>query len=657
MKKIAFLFYILIGFSSLGQTIDSLMVELEKVSSDSAEIAVLNSIAKEFLKTNLDSSLLFVEQSLSKKEIDDYARLKFEALNLKGNYYQRIGDFEKSREQYELLIPLAEQLEDPKAWSTYFNNVGVIHTSLAHYDSALDFYQRALDYEIELKDSTGIAEAYNNIGVIHFYSSNVAKCLEYITKSIDVQEKSNGDYAVLLKGYNNLGAIYQHYQKEYDSAFKYYDKARELCESLDELRDLSITLNNLSSLFQFQGDLDRAIAYAKESYDLRIKQDNKEGMVSSLINMSGIEQLRKDYSKAEEYLLKGLEISESIGSKQLILESNRHLSTNYEEMGNYKAALDYSKRQLAWTDSLFNENKDKAIAELETKYETEKKEQQIALQEIEIERQESVNQRNTALLAGSGGVILLLIGLGVQGRSRLKWKNRQLLEQERRRAREAEMNAVISSQEKERNRFARDLHDGFGQLISTLNINLKSINKGKSKEDREKVFDASAKVLEEMYQELKNICFDLMPQTLVKHGLQPALEEFAARINVAGDKFVEVNVFGVDERLSELQEISLYRISQEWTNNILKYSDAQKITIQLTKDEGEITLLVEDDGTGFDAELLEQGKGNGWRNMTSRSNLIHGELEIDTQEGKKGSALILNAPAQFQHEEKEVLTT
>ncbi|MEQ9229383.1 MAG: sensor histidine kinase, partial [Cyclobacteriaceae bacterium] len=620
----------------------SLKRELENAKSDSLEIVILNSLSKEYLKTTLDSSLFFSEQSLSNRKINEFPKLKFEALNLKGNYYQRIGEFDKSREQYELLVPLAEELDDAKAWSTYYNNVGIIYTNFAHYDSALEFYQKALNYEIQLKDSTGIAEAYNNIGVIHFYSSNVEKCLEYITKSIEVQEQSNGDYAVLLKGYNNLGAIYQHYQQDYDSAFKYYDKARQLCESLSELRDLSITLNNLSSLFQLQGDLDRAIEYAKKSFDIRIQQDNKEGMVSSLINMSGIEQQRKDFKKAQEYLMDGLQLSKSIGSKQLILESSRHLSENYEQMGDFKSALEFSRDQLAYTDSLFNENKDKAISELETKYETEKKEQQLALQDVEIKRQESVNQQNTILLASSGGLILLLIGLGIQGRSRLKWKNRQLLEEEKRRAREAEMNAIISSQEKERNRFARDLHDGFGQLISTLNLNLKSISTGKSKEEREKVFKTSSEVIDEMHRELRNICFDLMPQTLIKQGLSSALSEFASRINATGAKRVEVNIFGLDERLSELQEISLYRISQEWVNNNLKYSDAEKITIQITKDEEEITLLIEDDGAGFDPEILKQGKGNGWRNMTSRANLLNAEIEVDSSPGSRGSALILN---------------
>ena len=93
-----------------------------------------------------------------------------------------------------------------------------------------------------------------------------------------------------------------------------------------------------------------------------------------------------------------------------------------------------------------------------------------------------------------------------------------------------------------------------------------------------------------------------------------------------------------------LQEISLYRITQEWVNNVIKYSEAKNITIQLTKDEEELNLLIEDDGMGFDKSLLTQGTGNGWKNLNSRANLIKGELELDTVVGRRGTTMIVIAP-------------
>ena len=125
-----------------------------------------------------------------------------------------------------------------------------------------------------------------------------------------------------------------------------------------------------------------------------------------------------------------------------------------------------------------------------------------------------------------------------------------------------------------------------------------------------------------------------MPQSLVKFGLIPSLKEFADKINDSEKMLVEVLAFDIEERLTDLQEISLYRISQEWVNNILKYSDAEKITIQITKDEHEITLTIEDNGMGFDLEKLTESKGNGWKTdaRAIRDALSHNKYTLDVND-------------------------
>jgi len=248
-------------------------------------------------------------------------------------------------------------------------------------------------------------------------------------------------------------------------------------------------------------------------------------------------------------------------------------------------------------------------------------------------------------LVMAGSILETLAFMGFMGHATLAvYKEREQLYQQVQDNQQVMMEAIVKGQEDERNRFARDLHDGFGQMISALNLNLKGLKtlKSSNTEDRTKIFSTSSELLDQMHRELKNICFDLMPQTLIKHGLEAAINEFSSRINSSGEMTVEVNVFELDS-LSELQEISIYRIAQEWVNNVLKYSDAKHLTIQITRDEKELTLLIEDNGMGFDRNLLTSGKGNGWKNMNSRANLISGEIEFDTTLGMKGNTFILNA--------------
>ncbi len=268
----------------------------------------------------------------------------------------------------------------------------------------------------------------------------------------------------------------------------------------------------------------------------------------------------------------------------------------------------------------------------------------------------SLNSAHYVMLGSALEIMAFMIFMGQA--AFMVYKDRQELLEQVRDHQDEVMQALVKGQEDERNRFARDLHDGFGGMISALNLNLKGLNSVKSTdtEKRIDVFNTSSDILKNMHAELKNICFDLMPQTLVKHGLEAGIRELANRINASDQKLVEVNVFGLEERLTEIQEISIYRIVQEWINNILKHSDAKTISVQITKDHEEVTLLIEDDGMGFDKNLLLHSKGNGWKNLNSRANLISGELELDTYAGMRGNTLILNATlAEARHERQAYL--
>ena len=194
------------------------------------------------------------------------------------------------------------------------------------------------------------------------------------------------------------------------------------------------------------------------------------------------------------------------------------------------------------------------------------------MQQSEIATQKAKNQTNLLIITGLSLVLALTLIILLLLKNRSKRKEELLIKQAELQLKEAEVEFSIRSQEQERARFAKDLHDGFGQMISILNLNLKSLEKEDS--DRHQIFENSSEVLNQMYQELKGICFNLMPQTLIHQGLPAAIQEFASRINRSGQVQIETDFFGLNDRLSDVQEISFYRIVQEWVNNILKYGKA-----------------------------------------------------------------------------------
>jgi signal transduction histidine kinase len=233
----------------------------------------------------------------------------------------------------------------------------------------------------------------------------------------------------------------------------------------------------------------------------------------------------------------------------------------------------------------------------------------------------------------------------------LTWRTKKLqqhqaiLQEQKVRLREAQINAVIESQEQERRRFASDLHDGMGQMISALQLNISSLRQQVAFEKRDQLFEASEQLLVEVHDEIRNIAFNLMPPVLVKEGLVPAVQELVRKINKPGKIKASLSAFDVNGRFPQVAEISLYRVLQEFLSNIIKYSNAHEVTISFTGYEHEMVLTIEDDGDGYDLEAFQNNKeGNGWRNVHSRINLIKGSVEIDTQKGRKNSTVIITVP-------------
>jgi len=206
------------------------------------------------------------------------------------------------------------------------------------------------------------------------------------------------------------------------------------------------------------------------------------------------------------------------------------------------------------------------------------------------------------------------------------------------------VSAVIESQEKERRRFASDLHDGMGQLISALQLNINSIQQNRSPENRDALFENSEQILTDIHNEIRNIAFNLMPPVLIKEGLISALAELIRRINKSGIMKVTLSHHDIEGRYSELGEISLYRIMQEFLSNVIKYSKATNVVVSFTGFQDEIVVTIEDDGLGYSVEQFQNSEGNGWRNINSRLNLIQASIEFDVIEGRKNNTIVITVP-------------
>ncbi|MEM8894958.1 MAG: tetratricopeptide repeat protein, partial [Bacteroidota bacterium] len=532
------------------------------------------------------------------------------------NHFYEIysADFKESKKLVLNAIKLAKQNGWKYEEAMAQKNLGIILYLRGEYEPALSAYLKSYELFDSLNNYQGLGQLANEMANYHRKLYGPEAGISYLDSAAKWSSLSH-DKRTLGTSYGMRANFYKELGQN-DSSSLYYMKSYEIRVEQNDSVGLGYAYLDLADIEFQNGNSETALAYYNRSIQIREAIRDNQGILESIYAVGEFYFKSGDFAEALKAFDECARKSHDFHYPDLELLAAQYVSECHFELNNFRQAFISKSEAESLKDSLFNIDRSRVISEMRTQYETDKKEQQIELQQAQIAKQSAQLRLNLIMILGLIAVVILVIAVALLNRSRTKKQQELLLKAAELKLKEAQIESALSSQERERKRFACDLHDGFGQFISVLNLNLKSLEKGTS--NREEVFENSAQVLDQMYRELKTICFNLMPETLIKQGVVNGIKEFADRINTTGKVKIEVDAFGLNERLKDLQEISIYRITQEWVNNILKYSDASKINIQLTKDESEITLLIEDDGIGFDKAVLINGKGNGWKNINSR---------------------------------------
>jgi signal transduction histidine kinase len=196
--------------------------------------------------------------------------------------------------------------------------------------------------------------------------------------------------------------------------------------------------------------------------------------------------------------------------------------------------------------------------------------------------------------------------------------------------------------ETERGRLAKDLHDGLGGLLSGIKITLSNVQ-GSVPESNKMLFTKACKQLDTAINEIRRVAHNMMPEALLKFGLGEAIQDFCYDVNESRQVKMEYTQIGSLQMLDQSTEIVLYRIIQELTNNALKHAMAKHIFIQINAHSRGVSIIVEDDGKGFDATSLAIAGGGGLRNVAARVDYVKGSLDINTAKGN-GSSISVEVP-------------
>jgi signal transduction histidine kinase len=202
------------------------------------------------------------------------------------------------------------------------------------------------------------------------------------------------------------------------------------------------------------------------------------------------------------------------------------------------------------------------------------------------------------------------------------------------------MQAILKGQEEERSRLARDLHDGVGGMLSGVKFSLATM-KGNVfiSEENAAAFNRALAQLDQSISELRHVSHNMMPESLIRYGLAETLENYCTTLNLTKTVQVQLQTYGLQERLEQSTEIILYRVVQELLTNSMRHGEARNILVQLVREQGHFSLTVEDDGKGFDAES-EGHKGAGLTNIRARIAYLNGTIDIRSAPGEGTSVYI-----------------
>ena len=206
------------------------------------------------------------------------------------------------------------------------------------------------------------------------------------------------------------------------------------------------------------------------------------------------------------------------------------------------------------------------------------------------------------------------------------------------------MRAVLEAEEAERQRIAKDLHDGVGQMMSAAKMNLSAVEAQLNLKTAEQklAFENIIQLVDDSCREVRSVSHNMMPNALLKNNLEAAIREFIYKLD---QQVLKVHLYaqGLDERLDSNIETILYRIVQECVNNVIKHSEADTLDITIIKEPGEITATIEDNGKGFDTTDKEKFEGIGLKNMRTRVDYLKGTIDFDSSPGN-GTVVALHVP-------------
>ncbi|MBX2844963.1 MAG: sensor histidine kinase [Saprospiraceae bacterium] len=575
---------------SARMLIDEALFKAEEVSPKNEAKLYLTLTDVYDRKGELDSAWSASEKALDiYKNLNDSTIRRFAwSYNVQGKLLRKKGEISTAQEAFNNSIRLYEYQEDSLGMLSPIQGLTILFAQAQIYDEAKKYRSQVVFKARELGRVNYVITENYNAAMDERKQGNQELERSYLLKMLKEAEKKEEETDKNFYNFVGWSAISSAYGRANikDSLNYYYSKAKELQPNYANDPYASHFYNNASAYkYLLDRNFDRALDYAAQ-YEAVAQKSDKENMI---------------------YV-------------------NELYSNIYKAKGDYGKSLQYFKKYSSSRDSLFNVSKVNTLSYYQTEFETAKKEKQIAIQEASIQELNTKNRLNRRLY-------LSLVGLvAISGIAALLWKSQQASKKNAA-IQQQFAQKLILSQESERKRISKELHDSVGQSLVLI---------------KNKVHLSGTSDTEELVsntiQEVRSISRGLHPQALDKLGLTAAIEKLVDDADNSTDIFFSREIDAIDGYLSKAEEINVYRIVQESISNLIKHSGAPSALIKTVDRTSDIEVMIKDNGAGFDlTEKSDLLNSLGMKTLKERAEMLKAKFSLDSTKGE-GTTVLLQVP-------------
>lgn len=621
------------------------------------------------LKGELEEAEKFYKLSIAeKKAVKDFKGLATVYSNI-SKIYRRKGMYDEGLNYLRLAIPIMDSLKNYYGLGLAYNNTATILKDIGQQSESLENHKKALEYRIKAKDTTGMAYSYVNIGAGMMDQGDYRKGLEYQLKGLKMLETTN-DYPARVLTLANMANVYERI-KNYKEAARYNKLALELAEKYK-------VGSSMAQILQLDGQMKASSSRYKEALEVyerayKYSLEHKQVFLQTEIlgNTGACHLAMKHYPKALDYLGRSAALAREHGIKStefkvlcklsdLYVKTNKYaaaiksldrakklaksLDSKREYLAYYKSAIKLHKAQkdkdaligaydsyFLYRDSVMPEHIVASMTEAGVKYGTEKKQEHIELlrqkskiRNLELKEQKLLVQRRNVILYG-----LILFALIIAAYTWFIFRKEKAIAHEKR------LLAIKETEEQERSRIAKDIHDDLGSGLSKIRFLTEGLDRNLEAEQFDRKVQAVNTTAYHLVENMRDMIWALNPEnnTLenlfirMREYISDYFEEFAIETRVK----IPENVPHI--RISNESSRNLFSVVKEALQNVVKHAEATALDFSITLVGDELHISIRDNGKGF--SISAPPSGNGLRNMRSRMERSGGSIDFLNGQGSE----------------------